>query len=103
MSAERASLSETNRPADPKRPDLQRLDLQRLRAAWEAAAEALRAAERAVEAADAMRADRDAQSRFMAILAHEIKNPLNAIYGYAQFLRQPHVAPDAAGRDDKLS
>jgi peptide/nickel transport system substrate-binding protein len=108
MSAERASLSETNRPADPKRPDLQRPDLQRpdlqrLRAAWEAAAEALHAAERAVEAADAMRADRDAQSRFMAILAHEIKNPLNAIYGYAQFLRQPHVAPDAAGRDDKLS
>ncbi len=49
-----------------------------------------------------MRADRDAQSRFMAILAHELKNPLNAIYGYAQFLRQPEVAPDAAGRLDKL-
>lgn len=102
------SLSETKRPADLKRsnlerPDLERLDLQRLRAAWAAAAEALHAAERAEEAANAMRADRDAQSRFMAILAHELKNPLNAIYGYAQFLRQPEIAPDGAGRLDKLA
>lgn len=102
------SLPETKRPADLKRsnlerPDLERLDLQRLRAAWAAAAEALHAAERAEEAANAMRADRDAQSRFMAILAHELKNPLNAIYGYAQFLRQPEIAPDGAGRLDKLA
>jgi peptide/nickel transport system substrate-binding protein len=97
------SLSETKRPADLKRSDLERPDLQRLRAAWAAAAEALHAAERAEEAANAMRADRDAQSRFMAILAHELKNPLNAIYGYAQFLRQPEIAPDGAGRLDKLA
>jgi peptide/nickel transport system substrate-binding protein len=92
------SVTQPNRPADPKRSDLDRL-----RAAWDAAAGALHAAERAEEAADSMRADRDAQSRFMAILAHELKNPLNAIYGYAQFLRQPEVAPDAAGRLDKLA
>ena len=74
MSAERSSLSETNRAADHKRPDLDRL-----RAAWATAADALHAAERAEEAADAMRADRDAQSRFMAILAHELKNPLTSL------------------------
>ena len=92
------SVSDSTRTADPKRSDLDRL-----RAAWAAAADALHAAERAEEAADAMRADRDAQSRFMAILAHELKNPLNAIYGYAQFLRQPGVSTDAAGREDKLA
>jgi peptide/nickel transport system substrate-binding protein len=92
------SLSETKRPADSKRPDLERL-----RAAWEAAAAALHAAERAEQTAEAMRADRDAQSRFMAILAHELKNPLNAIYGYAQFLRQPELPSDVAGRQDKLA
>jgi peptide/nickel transport system substrate-binding protein len=84
-------VTETKRPSDSK-------DLERLRAAWAAAAEALHGAERAEEAADAMRADRDAQSRFMAILAHELKNPLNAIYGYAQFLRQPELPIDAASR-----
>jgi peptide/nickel transport system substrate-binding protein len=50
-----------------------------------------------------MRADRDAQSRFIAILAHELKNPLNAIYGYAQFLRQPELVTDAASRQDKFA
>ena len=98
MTAERASVSESDRAANPRRPDLERL-----RAAWAVAAEALHRAERAVEASESMRADRDAQSRFMAILAHELKNPLNAIYGYAQFLRQPQVAADAAGRQDKLA
>ena len=96
--AERASVSESDRAANPKRADLERL-----RAAWAVAADALHRAERAAEAAEAMRADRDAQSRFMAILAHELKNPLNAIYGYAQFLRQPEVASDPAGRQDKLA
>ncbi|HEV8392465.1 MAG TPA: ABC transporter substrate-binding protein [Dongiaceae bacterium] len=91
-------MSDTKRPVDQKRPDLDRL-----RAAWAAASEALHAAERAEQTADAMRADRDAQSRFMAILAHELKNPLNAIYGYAQFLRQPQFAPDSDGRQDKLA
>ena len=69
-------MSESDRAENPKRPDQERL-----RAAWAVAAEALHRAERAAEAAEAMRADRDAQSRFMAILAHELKNPLNAIYG----------------------
>src|SRR5262245_14006132 len=92
------SASETKRAADPKRPDLERL-----RAAWAAAAEALHAAERADESADAMRADRDAQSRFMAILAHELKNPLNAIYGYAQFMRQPELQGEAPSRMDNLA
>ncbi|MGH6890687.1 MAG: ABC transporter substrate-binding protein [Dongiaceae bacterium] len=91
-------MSEINRTGEPRR-----LDLGRLRAAWAAGAEALHAAERAEEAAEAMRADRDAQSRFIAVLAHEIKNPLNAIYGYAQFLRQPEVQPDPIGRQDKLA
>jgi peptide/nickel transport system substrate-binding protein len=80
-----------------------RTDLERLRAAWATAAEALHDAERALQTAQAMRADRDAQSRLMAILAHEFKNPLNAIYGYAQFLRQPAVAADAVGRNEKLA
>jgi peptide/nickel transport system substrate-binding protein len=93
-----ASVSESKQASEPKRPDLDRL-----RAAWSTAAEALRAAERAEEAAETIRADRDAQSRFLAILAHELKNPLNAIYGYAQFLRQPQVDADAAGRQDKLA
>jgi peptide/nickel transport system substrate-binding protein len=107
MGAEQASLSQDDHPddgpADQKRPDLERPDLQRLRAAWEVAADAMHSAERATEAAAAVRADRDAQSRFMAVLAHELKNPLNAIYGYAQFLRQPDLPTDAAGRKEKLA
>ncbi len=91
-------MSDINRTGEPKR-----LDLDRLRAAWGAAAEALHGAERAEQAVEAMRADRDAQSRFMAVLAHELKNPLNAIYGYAQLLRRPEVPPDPAGRQDKLA
>ncbi|WP_162917270.1 ABC transporter substrate-binding protein [Dongia deserti] len=86
------------RPADQKHPDLERL-----RAAWEVAADALHSAERAAEAAAAIRAERDAQSRFIAVLAHELKNPLNAIYGYAQLLRQPELPTDAAGKTDKLA
>ena len=92
------SVSDTKRPIDATRREWEPL-----RAAWAAAAEALHAAERGAQTADAMRADRDAQSRFMAVLAHELKNPLNAIYGYAQFLRRPEVAPDAAGRQDRLA
>ncbi|HEY1386250.1 MAG TPA: ABC transporter substrate-binding protein [Dongiaceae bacterium] len=96
------SVSDIRRPVDSKPPELDR-ELERLRAAWAAAAEALRAAERAEEAAEAVRADRDAQSRFIAILAHELKNPLNAIYGYAQFLRQPELVTDAASRQEKFA
>ena len=92
------SVSDTKRPIDATRREWEPL-----RAAWAAAAEALHAAERGAQTADAMRADRDAQSRFMAVLAHELKNPLNAIYGYAQFLRRPEVEPDAAGRQDRLA
>src|ERR671923_983550 len=96
--AERASVSESDRATNPKRADLERL-----RAAWAVAAEALHRAERATEASEAMRADRDAQSRFMAILAHELKNPLNAIYGYAQLLRQPELPTDATRRQMSAS
>lgn len=91
-------MSQSDRPADQKSAELERLH-----AAWDVAADALHSAERAAEAAAAIRADRDAQSRFMAVLAHEIKNPLNAIYGYAQFLRQPELPSHAAGRNDKLA
>jgi peptide/nickel transport system substrate-binding protein len=97
-----ASVSDIRRPVDAKPPELGR-ELERLRAAWAAAAEALHAAERAEQAAEAVRADRDAQSRFIAILAHELKNPLNAIYGYAQFLRQPELVTDAASRQEKFA
>lgn len=96
------SVSDIRQPVDPKPPALDH-ELERLRAAWVAAAEALHAAERAEEAAEAVRADRDAQSRFIAILAHELKNPLNAIYGYAQFLRQPELVTDAASRQEKFA
>lgn len=71
-----------------------------LRTAWAAAANALHAAERAAERADTMDADRDAQGQFMAILAHELKNPLNAIYGYAQLLQRTQFDEDK--RQDKL-
>src|SRR5262245_26963967 len=96
-------MIETSVPEAERSVGSKRQDLARLHAAWEAAAEGMHAAERAQQAADAMRGDRDAQSRFMAILAHEIKNPLNAIHGYAQLLRQPELAPDLAGNLDKLA
>ena len=96
-------MIETSVPEAERSAGSKRQDLARLHAAWEAAAKAMHAAERAQQAAEAMRADRDAQSRFMAILAHELKNPLNAIHGYAQLLRQPELARDLAGNLDKLS
>lgn len=98
MGSDRARLSQADRPADRDRPQLEGV-----RAAWEVAADALHSAERTAETAAAIRADRDAQSRFMAVLAHELKNPLNAIYGYAQFLRQPELPTDSAGRGGKLA
>jgi CheY-like chemotaxis protein/two-component sensor histidine kinase len=48
----------------------------------EAALEALRAAKEAAEAAN------EAKTRFLASVAHEIRSPLNAIYGYAQLLER---------------
>lgn len=60
----------------------------------EAAAElaALRAARDAAEAAN------EAKTRFLASVAHEIRSPLNAIYGYAQLLErgQGRDVPGAA-------
>lgn len=103
---DRAGDRPSDRPADQRgdpAADQGHSDLERLRAAWEVAAAALHSAERAAEAADAIRTDRDAQSRFMAVLAHELKNPLNAIYGYAQLLRKPELPTDAPGRNEKLA
>ena len=56
----------------------------RLMGEGEAAAElaALRAARDAAEAAN------EAKTRFLASVAHEIRSPLNAIYGYAQLLER---------------
>lgn len=77
--------------------------LDQLRAAWAAAAEALHIAERAEQNAEALRSEREAQRRYVAILAHELKNPLNAIYGYTQLLQQRDVPSDIEGRARKLS
>ena len=48
-------------------------------------AEALAATESAKSAAEAAN---EAKTRFLASLAHEIRSPLNAIYGYAQLLER---------------
>jgi nitrogen-specific signal transduction histidine kinase/CheY-like chemotaxis protein len=48
-------------------------------------AEALAASEAAKSAAEAAN---EAKTRFLASLAHEIRSPLNAIYGYAQLLER---------------
>lgn len=48
----------------------------------EASLAALRAAKEAAEAAN------EAKTRFLASVAHEIRSPLNAIYGYAQLLER---------------
>lgn len=48
----------------------------------EAALDQLRAAKDAAEAAN------EAKTRFLASVAHEIRSPLNAIYGYAQLLER---------------
>lgn len=39
---------------------------------------------------------------FIAALAHELKNPLNAIYGYAQLLQMANPQFDHAQRQDRL-
>lgn len=51
----------------------------------EAAAEAVAALVRAREAAEAAN---EAKTRFLASVSHEIRSPLNAIYGYAQLLER---------------
>jgi signal transduction histidine kinase/CheY-like chemotaxis protein len=51
---------------------------------------------RAREAAEAASA---AKSRYLASVSHEIRSPLNSIYGYAQLLeRGHHIAPAEAAR-----
>lgn len=51
----------------------------------DAAAEAVAALVRAREAAEAAN---EAKTRFLASVSHEIRSPLNAIYGYAQLLER---------------
>ena len=53
-----------------------------LRGEGEAELAALRAAKDAAEAAN------EAKTRFLASVAHEIRSPLNAIYGYAQLIER---------------
>lgn len=54
---------------------------------------------RLTAAKDAAEAANEAKTRFLASLAHEIRSPLNAIYGYAQLLERSEGAdPLAAAR-----
>jgi signal transduction histidine kinase/CheY-like chemotaxis protein len=51
------------------------------------------------KARDAAEAANLAKSRYLVGVSHEIRSPLNAIYGYAQLLeREGSVAPEEAGR-----
>ena len=57
----------------------------------EAAGEPLSDAEtlaRLIAAKDAAEAANEAKTRFLASVSHEIRSPLNAIYGYAQLLER---------------
>jgi signal transduction histidine kinase len=58
-----------------------------LYASWIRAVDALMAADELREAASRAEAAAEAKTRFLAAMAHELKNPLNAISGYAQFLQ----------------
>ena len=58
-----------------------------LHASWIRAVDALMAADEQREAAGRAEMAAEAKTRFLAALAHELKNPLNAISGYAQFLQ----------------
>jgi peptide/nickel transport system substrate-binding protein len=58
-----------------------------LHASWIRAVDALMAADEQREAATRAEAVAEAKTRFLAAMAHELKNPLNAISGYAQFLQ----------------
>lgn len=53
--------------------------------------QAAQAARRRAEAADA------AKSRFLALMSHEMRTPLNSVIGYAELL-QPHARADATAR-----
>ena len=68
----------------------------------EAAGEPLSDAEalaRLIAAKDAAEAANEAKTRFLASVSHEIRSPLNAIYGYAQLLeRGGEARPDQAGK-----
>jgi len=59
-------------------------------AAREAAETAARSAREAAEAANF------AKSRFLTGLSHEVRSPLNAIYGYAQLMERDGAAPSQA-------
>lgn len=67
--------------------------LEREVAAHEQTDAALQKAKQVAESANA------AKSRYLVSVSHEIRSPLNSIYGYAQLLeRNSEVKPDEAGR-----
>jgi peptide/nickel transport system substrate-binding protein len=83
--------------------DERSIDIERLRSAWAMIADSLRAAEIADEEVQTARAMRDRQASYLASMAHELKNPLNAIYAYAQWLQMPQIGIDEAARIDKVA
>ncbi|MGH6894664.1 MAG: ABC transporter substrate-binding protein [Dongiaceae bacterium] len=63
------------------------LDRHILYTAWARAVDALMMADQNRDRAARAEAVAEAKTRFLAAMAHELKNPLNAISGYAQFLQ----------------
>lgn len=74
-----------------------------MRAAWAAAADSMRAAEIGTEAAALAQDAIQRQRRDLANMAHELKNPLNAISAYAQWLQMPQIGIDEAARKEKIA
>jgi signal transduction histidine kinase len=75
------------------------LDQHILYTAWARAVDAAMLADHNRAEADRAEAVAQAKTRFLAAMAHELKNPVNAISGYAQFLQlmqEGQRASDAA-------
>lgn len=69
---------------------------------WDATINTLEQRDEAIwERAQAEQSIKD-RAGFIAALAHELKNPLNAIYGYAQLLQMPNHLLDKAQQLDRL-